>query len=226
MNEPSSYTDPAVRRAVRDAIAYNDDPAVTGLPVTGRGTPDVPFGLPQRDTTGVAVGFREGVAAERVRLATADARTCVAPGDQEHDHAMCQDVVEEESSALTWIGGPDRPEVVVTAGDPEDKHYPSGPKVSELAGRGPRTRNFGEHTIKLPSLDDAVVHVWGAFAGLAIELDGYGNIELVNPYNGSRITCPVPDQFWYYRSMAECYKLAIDLAQEAGWFDQAARQAR
>lgn len=37
-------------------------------------------------------------------------------------------------------------------------------------------------------------HTWGAFAGLAIELGGYGDIELVDPYSGSRFWFRPDDQ--------------------------------
>lgn len=95
-----------------DTTDGNPDESAAGRPsVTGRLThhqppqpqnaPNAPFGLPQRDTTGVAVGFREGVAAERIRQATAkdvpDVRTCERPGDTEHDHEMCNDVVAEQA---------------------------------------------------------------------------------------------------------------------------------
>lgn len=52
----------------------------------------------------------------------------------------------------------------ITPGDPGEPHYPQ-----------------------------ATAHTWGAFAGLAIELGGYGDLEVVDPYNGDRLW--IPDAF-------------------------------
>lgn len=43
------------------------------------------------------------------------------------------------------------------------------------------------------------VHQWGAFAYLAIESGGYGDLDAVNPYNGDRLNVPVfhKDGKWY-----------------------------
>jgi hypothetical protein len=190
MPEHSSYSDPAVRTAIQ---------AVTN--------PNAPFsesGLPQHDTSGVAVGFREGVAAERARQAaynddpavtglpvtgrgSPDVRTCERPGDQEHDHTMCQDVVAEQ----TWQDGKDLPPCQIRPGRGDEPHYPQ-----------------------------TETHTWGAFAGMAIELGGYSDVELVDPYSGSRFWCPVPTQVWD-KGMIEAYKYALDQAVTANWPEHA-----
>lgn len=59
-------------------------------------------------------------------------------------------------------------------------------------------------------------HTWGAFAGLAIELGGYGDVELVDPYSGSRFWCPVPDQTWAEGTFA-AFQYAIGQAAAANW---------
>ena len=66
-------------------------------------------------------------------------------------------------------------------------------------------------------------HTWGAFAGLAVELDGYNNLELVNPYNGDRITV-----YGVFPQLGEgedqpfvaALHFAIDAAALAGFFDE------
>lgn len=42
-----------------------------------------------------------------------------------------------------------------------------------------------------PVYPQADSHQWGAFAYLAIEAGGYGDLEVVNPYNGVRLNAPV-----------------------------------
>jgi hypothetical protein len=42
-----------------------------------------------------------------------------------------------------------------------------------------------------PVYPQAQAHTWGAFAFLAIEAGGYGDLEAVNPYTGVRLNAPV-----------------------------------
>ena len=42
-----------------------------------------------------------------------------------------------------------------------------------------------------PVYPQADAHTWGAFAYLAIEMGGYGDLEVVNPYNGVSLNAPV-----------------------------------
>lgn len=59
-------------------------------------------------------------------------------------------------------------------------------------------------------------HTWGAFAGLAIELGGYGDLELIDPYSGRRFWCPVPDQIWEQGVFA-AYHYLLEKAEAAGF---------
>lgn len=58
-------------------------------------------------------------------------------------------------------------------------------------------------------------HAWAMFAGLAIELGGYGDVELVDPYTGNR--------FWFMPSdrgemtVLDVMIAAMQAAREAGW---------
>jgi hypothetical protein len=98
--------------------------------------------------------------------------------------------------------------------------------VAARAERAANSRNgqFGgkEWTDRAPHDPDAerypraAAHVWGAFAGLAVEFGGYNDIELVDPYTGRR--------FWYerafvdgkeHRSFWDALRATIDAAEAA-----------
>lgn len=50
-----------------------------------------------------------------------------------------------------------------------------------------------------PHYPQSGTHTWGAFAGLAIEMDGYGGVEVIAPWSGRVLY--VPDVF--YRGESE-----------------------
>lgn len=85
------------------------------------------------------------------------------------------------------------------------RHTPDGPAASmtpgspeHLALLAQRKRTEGTHNGRTWSVTGPVdtdpnhyypkvdCHIWGAFAGLAIELGGYGDLEAVDPYSGRR----------------------------------------
>lgn len=74
-----------------------------------------------------------------------------------------------------------------------------------------------------PFYPDVDTHTWGAFALLAVELGGYGDMEVVNPYTGHRLTAPVlttsgygsggsPDQ-----SMYDALRAMVDEMERVGF---------
>ena len=59
-------------------------------------------------------------------------------------------------------------------------------------------------------------HTWGEFAGLAVELGGYSDITLVDPYGGSRLWVkPTNPDGTFLEWLAE----AVQVAQQIGWPD-------
>lgn len=113
----------------------------------------------------------------------------------------------------TYWGGL-MPEVHVTSREPADRCYPHGPTVNQLAAQPPHKIPGTE--IEAPPVGDAVVHVWGGFAGLAIELGGYQDLELVDPYTGRRLWVPLPDRLRFAGVLA-WYRYALDVAERSGF---------
>lgn len=74
----------------------------------------------------------------------------------------------------------DAPRTRTTPGDPEQDHYP--------------------HT---------GTHEWGEFAGLAIELGGYGDITAIDPYSG--------DRFWLADAFSRDASTSMPLADD--WYN-------
>jgi len=67
-------------------------------------------------------------------------------------------------------------------------------------------------------------HTWGMFAGLAIELGGYGDVELVDPYTGRTFWFQPADHAERAHSdepwpFADVVIQALKAAKDAGWFD-------
>lgn len=118
---------------------------------------------------------------------------------------------KNEPTEDTYWGGP-LPEATVTPNEPTDRCYPHGPTVRQLADQPPHKIPGTE--IEAPPIGDAVVHVWGGFAGLAIELGGYQDVELVDPYTGRRLWVPLPDRLRYAGPLA-WYRYALDVAERS-----------
>lgn len=60
------------------------------------------------------------------------------------------------------------------------------------------------------------VHTWQEFAGFAVEMGGYGDLTMIDPYSGRRFWCPVPDQVWEQGTMAACRYL-LEQAEKHGF---------
>lgn len=68
-----------------------------------------------------------------------------------------------------------------------------------------------------PTYPAAKAHTWGTFAGLVVELGGYNDVELIDPYTGG--------SFWFSPanpgdgpfSLLKVLRQAIDAAEAAGW---------
>lgn len=66
-----------------------------------------------------------------------------------------------------------------------------------------------------PVYPDTDSHTWGAFAYLAIEMGGYGDLDVVNPYNGVRLNAPV---FHQTDNAYTALRLLIDEMEKASFF--------
>lgn len=60
------------------------------------------------------------------------------------------------------------------------------------------------------------VHTWQEFAGFAVEMGGYGDLTMIDPYSGRRFWCPVPDQVWEQGTMA-AYRYLLEQAEKHGF---------
>jgi hypothetical protein len=75
-----------------------------------------------------------------------------------------------------------------------------------------------------PFYPDVETHTWGAFAFLAIEAGGYGDLEVVNPYNGRRLTAPVCTESGYGTGPADLsiydqLRLLVDELERSRFLD-------
>lgn len=59
---------------------------------------------------------------------------------------------------------------------------------------------------------------WNMFPGLAIELGGYNDVELVDPYTGRRFWYQPARERWADLRIEQIMVEAIQLATERGWF--------
>lgn len=62
------------------------------------------------------------------------------------------------------------------------------------------------------------VYTWQEFAGFAVEMGGYGDLTMIDPYSGRRFWCPVPDQVWEQGTMA-AYRYLLEQAEKHGFPD-------
>lgn len=103
----------------------------------------------------------------------------------------------EMPASLPVAGVPDRDQWTISnAASPADC-YPKGPTVAQLK-------------------PGAVVHVWQEFPGFVVELGGYGDMTIVDPYTGRRMWMWIPDEFWSQGVIA-AYRYAIDVADRVGF---------
>lgn len=71
---------------------------------------------------------------------------------------------------------------------------------------------------------DSQSHTWGAFAGLAVELGGYGDLILVDPTDGRRLWIgDAFDEVTDDRSFLRALRRALDVAEATGFLEDTAR---
>lgn len=69
-----------------------------------------------------------------------------------------------------------------------------------------------------PHYPQSPIHTWGAFAGLALELDGYSGVEVIAPWSGKMLY--VPDAFrsdGEPEDWATILRRVADGIEAAGW---------
>lgn len=101
--------------------------------------------------------------------------TTQPPAHHDPDGGMRVRHTPDSPVANMVIGSPEHRELLAQRPRTEGTH--NGRDWSVIGPVDPNPDRF------YPKVD---CHIWGAFAGLAIELGGYGDLEAVDPYSGRR----------------------------------------